>query len=68
MPRAVATGRTSACSRSSGESLRLRLQDMIAANAEILRAAALAREQVRRELDEVAKGSKAVLAYARQVG
>jgi hypothetical protein len=36
-----------------GESLRLRLQDMIAANA---------------ELDEVAKGSKAVLAYARQVG
>ena len=51
-----------------GESLRLRLQEMIAANAEILRAAVLAREQVRHELDEVAKGSKAVSAYARNVG
>ena len=41
---------------------------MIAANAEILRAAVVAREQVRRELDDVAKGSKAVSAYARNVG
>ncbi len=51
-----------------GELVRIRLQEMIAANAEILRAAVLAREQVRRELDEVAKGSKAVSAYARNVG
>ena len=51
-----------------GESVRVRLQEMIAANAEILRAAILAREQVRRELDEVTKGSKAVSAYARNVG
>ena len=51
-----------------GESVRVRLQEMIAANAEILRAAILAREQVRRELDDIAKGSKAVSAYARNVG
>jgi len=51
-----------------GESLRLRLQEMIAANAEILRAVVFAREQVRRELDDIAKGSKAVSAYARNVG
>jgi hypothetical protein len=50
------------------ESLRMRLQEMIAANAEILRAAVLAREQVRGELDDIAKGSKAVSAYARNVG
>ena len=50
------------------EGLRVRLQEMIAANAEILRAAVLAREQVRRELDEVAKGSKAISAYSRNVG
>jgi Spy/CpxP family protein refolding chaperone len=46
------------------ESLRIRLQEMIAANAEILRAAVLAREQVRHELEEVARGSRAVAAYA----
>jgi len=51
-----------------GESVRVRLQEMIAANAEILRAAILAREQVRRELDDIAKGAKAVSAYARNVG
>jgi len=51
-----------------GESLRMRLQEMIAANAEILRAAVVAREQVRGELDDIAKGSKAVSAYARNVG
>ena len=50
------------------ESLRMRLQEMIAANAEILRAAVVAREQVRGELDDIAKGSKAVSAYARNVG
>jgi hypothetical protein len=51
-----------------GESLRVRLQEMVAANAEILQAAVLAREQVRSELDEVAKGAKAVSAYARNLG
>jgi hypothetical protein len=51
-----------------GEGLRTRLQDMIAANAEILQAAVLARERVRRELDDIAKGSKAVSAYAQNVG
>jgi len=51
-----------------GESVRVRLQEMIAANAEILRAAILAREQVRRELDDIAKGARAVSAYARNVG
>ena len=51
-----------------GESLRMRLQEMIAANAEILRAAVAAREQVRGELDDIAKGAKAVSAYARNVG
>jgi hypothetical protein len=51
-----------------GESLRMRLQEMIAANAEILRAAVVAREQVRGELDDIAKGAKAVSAYARNVG
>jgi hypothetical protein len=51
-----------------GESVRVRLQEMIAANAEILRAAILAREQVRCELDDIAKGAKAVSAYARNVG
>ena len=51
-----------------GESVRVRLQEMIAANAEILRAAILAREQVRRELDDIARGAKAVSAYARNVG
>lgn len=51
-----------------GESVRVRLQEMIAANAEILRAAVVAREQVRAELDEVAKGSRAISAYARNVG
>ena len=50
------------------ESLRMRLQEMIAANAEILRAAVVAREQVRGELDDIAKGAKAVSAYARNVG
>jgi hypothetical protein len=50
------------------ESLRMRLQEMIAANAEILRAAVIAREQVRGELDDIAKGAKAVSAYARNVG
>ena len=50
------------------DSLRMRLQEMIAANAEILRAAVVAREQVRSELDDIAKGSKAVSAYARNVG
>lgn len=47
-----------------GEALRARLQEMIAANAEILRAAILARENVRRELDEVARGARAMAAYA----
>ena len=51
-----------------GESLRVRLQEMIATNAEILRAAVRAREQVRCKLDEAAKGSKAVSAYARNAG
>jgi len=51
-----------------GESVRVRLQEMIAANAEILRAAILAREQVRRELDDIAKGARAVSACARNVG
>jgi hypothetical protein len=51
-----------------GESLRMRLQEMIAANAEILRAAVVARDQVRGELDDIAKGAKAVSAYARNVG
>jgi hypothetical protein len=50
------------------ESLRMRLQEMIAANAEILRAAVVARDQVRGELDDIAKGAKAVSAYARNVG
>ena len=50
------------------EGARVRLQEMIAANAEILRAAILAREQVRRELDDIARGAKAVSAYARNVG
>jgi hypothetical protein len=51
-----------------GETVRGRLQEMIAANAEILRAAIVAREQVRRELDDVARGARAVSAYARNAG
>jgi len=50
-----------------GASALQRLQEIDAANAAILRAAAAARDDVRRELDGVAKGSRAVSAYGRNL-
>ena len=47
---------------------RRRLEEMTMANAAILRAVAAAREDVRLELDVLAKGSRAVAAYARHAG
>ena len=46
---------------------RRRLEEMAVANATILCAVTAAREQVQSELDDLAKGSRAIAAYARHV-
>ena len=50
-----------------GANARQRLQEIDAANAAILQAVVAARNEVRRELDSVAKGSRAVSAYGRNL-
>lgn len=50
-----------------GVTARQRLEEINAANAAIVHAAVAARDEVRREMDGVAKGSRAVSAYGKNL-